>query len=261
MEVWKDLTNYEGLYKVSNLGRLKSLDRDIEVTGKYLGRVMRAKGVLLKGTLTAGGYLRSTVVNSGKRKSHLIHRLIALTFIPNPENKPYVNHINGIKSDNRVVNLEWVTHRENIKHAFDTGLNPRGENHSRSKLSEADVLNICTLLESGRLRHREIAIIYGVKEGAISSIKLGRTWNHLTGREETRTIFDMKDSNSPRARSIRNCRGEIFTTTKFAAISYSVKSCTVSNALRGRISTAGKYSDGTPVKWYYNETDNLGEAK
>ena len=77
----------------------------------------------LKQRFDKDGYMTIGLYANGKTKWHKIHRLLALTFIPNPLNKPQVNHINGIKSDNRLQNLEWVTVRENVKHAYDIGLN------------------------------------------------------------------------------------------------------------------------------------------
>ena len=107
MEKFKDIKGYEGKYQVSNLGNVKSL------IGK--GRVLKP--------LKHNGYLVAQLSKNGSHKRHKTHRLVALTFIPNPLNKSEVNHINGNKTDNRLENLEWVTHRENTIHAFDMGLN------------------------------------------------------------------------------------------------------------------------------------------
>lgn len=111
MEVWKDIQGFEGRYQVSSLGNVKSLN--FNNTGKVK---------LLNNENLVKGYPFVTLSKNGKYKNYTIHRLVALAFIQNPSNKPAVNHINGIKTDNRAVNLEWVTQSENMQHALKTGL-------------------------------------------------------------------------------------------------------------------------------------------
>lgn len=116
-EVWKDVEGYEGLYQISNKGRLRHLGSQ------------RYPGVRIKTLRTnQDGYYRMQLSKHHKSKGRFIHRLVALAFIPNPENKPEVNHINGDKLDNRVENLEWCTNLENIRHAWKNGL-VKGQNH------------------------------------------------------------------------------------------------------------------------------------
>jgi hypothetical protein len=111
-EVWRDIVGYERLYQVSNWGRVKSLPRN--------GTIKEER--ILKPRVTKNGYLYVHFRNGNISKYVKIHRLVAEAFIPNPENKPQVNHINGNKLDNRVDNLEWNTASENTMHAFKLGL-------------------------------------------------------------------------------------------------------------------------------------------
>lgn len=104
-EIWKDVEGYEG-YQVSNKGRVKSLN--FRHTGKE--RILKSN--------PDGGYCLVSLYRNGKRTSKKIHRLVATAFIPNPENKPEVNHINHNKRDNRASNLEWVTSEENLTALF-----------------------------------------------------------------------------------------------------------------------------------------------
>lgn len=118
-EVWKDIKGYEGLYQISNLGNIKSLDRIVNcpLNGERI-----IKGCLLKTYNLKQGYLAIKLFKNNIGKAFQVHRLIACAFIDNINNKPYVNHINGIKTDNTIKNLEWVTCSENNRHAYDTGL-------------------------------------------------------------------------------------------------------------------------------------------
>src|SRR6185312_4371733 len=121
-EIWKDIPNYEGQYQISNLGRVKSLARTIQYKPGYKsGGIHTIKqDIILKNILKSSGYYVVKLSVGNKQTS--IHRLIAENFIPNPTCLPHVNHINGIKTDNRIENLEWCTPRENNIHAYKSGL-------------------------------------------------------------------------------------------------------------------------------------------
>lgn len=115
MEIWKDIEGYEGLYQVSNEGRVKSCEREIEylVKSKYKGK-RSFPSVLIKTWKNSSGYIIADLWKNGKTVKYTIHRLVAEAFIPNPQNKPCIDHINAIKEDNRVENLRWTTHQENM---------------------------------------------------------------------------------------------------------------------------------------------------
>ena len=108
MEIWKDIVGYEDLYQISNMGRVKSLERIARNNHKI-------KEKILTPNLNKGGYLRVHLRKDNYSYTPLIHRLVAQAFLPNPNNKPQIDHINTNKTDNRVCNLRWTTASENMK--------------------------------------------------------------------------------------------------------------------------------------------------
>ena len=118
-EIWKDIAGYEGLYQVSNLGRVKSLPRERKTYGK---RTYKTKEKLMNFPLSEAGYQRVTLSKNGKQRGYFVHRLVAIAFLENENCYPVVNHINGNKLDNRTENLEFCTQSHNVKEAYRIGL-------------------------------------------------------------------------------------------------------------------------------------------
>ena len=114
IEIWKDIENYEGFYQVSNLGRVRSLERDVFFPNGTIIRHMEEK--VLVPSLNRGGYSYINLNKNGKVKKEYVHRLVAMAFLPNPENKPQINHRDEVKTNNVVENLEWCSAQYNINY-------------------------------------------------------------------------------------------------------------------------------------------------
>lgn len=171
MENWKEIEGYSD-YQISSLGNVKSLSRYVN---HFKGGKRLKKEKLLKLQIDKLGYVRVNLFSNNVVKYFLVHRLVANAFFTNTEKKPCVNHINGIKTDNTVKNLEWCTYSENQKHSYKLGLNNNGNGDtSRSKkLNSKQVLEI----RNSNLTQSKLANIYKVAQSQISNIKLYKSWN------------------------------------------------------------------------------------
>jgi len=137
-EVWKDIKDYEGIYQVSSLGRIKSLAKKWKRKTDTVFIFQQDK--IMSTYYLTDNYIKITLTKNSRQIVYMAHRIIAEAFIPNPENKPYINHKNGVKTDNRIENLEWCTSAENAQHAYDLGLskppmlNKFGGEHGAAKV-------------------------------------------------------------------------------------------------------------------------------
>jgi len=146
-EIWKKVPFNEN-YEVSSIGRIRSINHIVPMSN---GFKRTQYGRLLSLQKCYKGYLKVTVKLNNKKYTTSVHRLVALAFIPNPKNKSQVNHINGIKDDNRVENLEWCTNQENINHAYSNNLIKLnyGDNHHNSKITDSQELEIYNRFNNG----------------------------------------------------------------------------------------------------------------
>jgi len=166
-EIWTDFVGLEGIMLVGNTGRIKRIKHRKNPTNK-----------IMKHFINENGYCQISLCHNGKYAMYSIHRSVALAFIPNPENKPEVNHKDGDKQNNHVDNLEWATESENIKHAWDTGLcKPKnGVDNGNSVLTEKEVLEIRAIKG---MTKRDIAKLYNIGEAAVGKIINRQRWNHI----------------------------------------------------------------------------------
>ena len=176
-EIWKNIKGYEKIYMISNFGRVKSLFR----TAYH----PKSGNIILKGNIlsinTAGPYKSVELSKNSIPSQNLIHRLVAIHFIPNPKNKSQVNHINGIKKDNDISNLEWVTPSENSIHALETKLKRKGQDSPVSKLSNDKVKSIKRLLRiKPKINKVKLAEKLGISNSVIHQIIRGDSWKHIT---------------------------------------------------------------------------------
>jgi hypothetical protein len=180
-EIWKDVVGYEGLYQVSNIGSIMRVKRNILTKDN---KIKTLKTLIMKQALSNNEYPYKTCILTKNKtsSSFLVHRLVAQAFIPNPNNKPCINHKNGIKTDNRTNNLEWCTHKENSQHAFKTELmiGLRGELNNSAKLTRLEVIDIRKrkangepIINSYRYYGRKVAKI------TIKNIWDNKTWKHI----------------------------------------------------------------------------------
>lgn len=179
-EVWKDIPGYEGRYQASNTGQIKAMAR------KRKNGTMREEHILKQQTWPLG-YKKVKLSSGNNRfKTFFVHRLVALTFIDNPDGLPFINHKDENGSNNCVENLEWCTrtYNANYGHRLEK---TRGENNIFHKLTELQVKEIRSIYRKNSREFGQPALArrYGVSRGAIQSIVINRKWKHLLKEEDT----------------------------------------------------------------------------
>lgn len=173
MEIFKDIENYEGYYQISNLSRIKSLRR---LAKNHSGFSKVLKERYLNPCISKTGYYVVDLKKDGVRKTLKVHRLIATAFISKEEGKDFINHKNGIKTDNRIENLEWCTIAENNFHSRSTGLlNQEGCDNVSSKLTKEQVLFIINT----SIPLKDLAIMFNVNFSTVYRARIGKTYKNV----------------------------------------------------------------------------------
>lgn len=178
-EIWKDIKDYEGLYQVSNLGKIKSLERIVEYDTPPYKHTVKEK--LRSLSIKNNGYLFVSLYKDNKGKNFHIHRLVAEAFIDNIKNKATVNHIDSDKTNNNVSNLEWATQSENNKHAYKVGARKplAADKCTFTKTTEKQVLEMRKLYATGNYSYKELATLYNLSYDGVWAIIKRKRWKHI----------------------------------------------------------------------------------
>lgn len=177
LEEWKDIEGYESVYEISNLGRIKSLSNTGKTKKGFIS--IRKEKILKPGVCGSKNskYLFVVLRKDGKNNHMYVHRLVAIHFTPNPENKRTVNHKDLNRLNNDVNNLEWASHKENINHSWNKGAcNPHG---GGQKITKHQALEIIKALKNKNVLIKELAFKYGISRENIYNIRAKRVWINL----------------------------------------------------------------------------------
>lgn len=170
-EEWRDIEGYEGVYQISNLGRVKSLDR---MVGHNKGGKKLIRGKLKRAHIAKNGYPMLNLSNKNRQESVYLHRILGKTFLPNPRRLETINHKDGNKENFDLSNLEWASHSENISHAYRTGLRK-----PTRILDDCIVLSIITFAHKRHTSQQSLANCFGVTRSCVQSIVRRNTWKHM----------------------------------------------------------------------------------
>lgn len=164
-ERWEPIKDYEGFYEVSTKGKVRSISRLTKFGNQ--SKIVKGRELIINRRI--GKYPIVILSKENVQHTHSLHRLVAETFIPNPDNLPCVNHVLGDKNDNRYFMLEWCTYSENFLHAYDLGLN------TKRKLTREDVL----FIRQSDMTDIELGKKFNVRQGNIWNIRNRKSWKHL----------------------------------------------------------------------------------
>lgn len=215
-EIWKDIDGYDGLYEVSNMGRVRKIT------------------YLKPSKSNAGKYSVISLSKGNKQKGVCLHRLVAQAFIPNPENKPEVNHKGCNKDDNRASELEWATRRENVDHAKEnklfTARLQAGEENYVAKLTNENVIKIIEAYKSGMYTQSEIAKTFSITTSNVNKILTGKYWTHLTNGERVAAV----SRKNTRMMILDTATGVFYESIAKAAFARGMQKRTLSDYISGR---------------------------
>lgn len=174
-EQWKPVVGYEGYYEVSDHGRVRSVDREVEIMLRSQKTKMRFRAKMLTLEVCRIGYMRLGLSKDGSKKTHSVHRLVMAAFVG--VSSMDVNHKDGNKQNNHVSNLEYCTESENMTHRYRIlgHEGPKGTKNGNAVLAENDILAI----RDDPRKLKEIAVDYGVSQQAIWQVKKRRSWTHV----------------------------------------------------------------------------------
>lgn len=170
MEEWKEIHNHPNYY-VSNFGNVKKVN------------AKNGTEKLIRGDLNSTGYRRVQFTLEGELRRYFVHRLVAIEFLPNPQNFPVVNHKDGNKLNCNASNLEWTTQSKNADHAFDMGLRMVGEGSTNAETTNEIVEGVCRLIQAGWVRGSVLALgLDGITKSKFDDIRRRKTWKRISCR-------------------------------------------------------------------------------
>lgn len=185
-EEWRTIPGWEGRYEASSRGRVRSLDR--EITDRR-GQVRRIRGRCIRLVKNKSGYLYVNLHDNARRRFIRLHRCVLEAFKGRaPSSKHVTRHLNGVRTDNRIENLEWGTQKENMEDSVVHGTSNRGDRNGQAKVSRNDVCEIIARYRQGGVTQAQLGEEYGVNHAQINRILSGKRWRWLTELQETENV-------------------------------------------------------------------------